>query len=440
MNDEEILEDVAARLDDLLDGVFADQPGLEVALPGGGQGEVVGGQPVKHGDGGFDVLANSEGLAVGDTGCGGAATQPPQQMPNSVASQQVLLLGVNAFGDGAIDPALESGHVLVSGRQGADRDQHAAQVLDGFARGQSVECVVGQRQAGQLAQDRWRGAVVEPTFHGAGTFRFGEGLVQGPQFWADLSGLVAEELVQASVDGAAGAPAGVDATGLPAVGAAVPEVSVWAGAGGAQRLVAGAAADPSDLPAPGAAAPALFAGTTPRFPSGFGDQTGGVASADAAGQCLSGPAVLAERSTPCSEDNRAAASALDAGLLVDHVGDQAVGTQRATPLVAGCGFSDGAAARAGLCPGLGHAVAAQPLPTSPSVQVNVAVAAGAGRANDHPGARVVKLVDQPQHGRQMGLRACSGEQLGPLCQCPGELIAPPHSGHRRGHRGDHHLP
>src|SRR5581483_9068283 len=126
--------------------------------------------------------------------------------------------------------------------------------------------------AGQLAQDRRCGAFVEPTFHGAGALRPGEGLVQDSQFRADLAGLVAEELVQASVDGAAGAPAGVDATGLPAVGAAVPELSVWSGAGGAQRLVAGAASDRSDLPAPGAAAPALFAGTTPRFPGGFGDQ------------------------------------------------------------------------------------------------------------------------------------------------------------------------
>ena len=36
-------------------GLRAGQPCLQVALPGGGQGEVAGGEPVEQGDGGLDV-------------------------------------------------------------------------------------------------------------------------------------------------------------------------------------------------------------------------------------------------------------------------------------------------------------------------------------------------------------------------------------------------
>ena len=140
--------------------------------------------------------------------------------------------------------------------------------------------------------------------------------------------VVAEKLVQALVDGAASAPAGVDATGLAAARAAAPELGVGSGAGGAQRLVASAAADRADLAAAGAAAPALLAGddTTVSRWLWRSRRARRVRRSRRSGR--RGPAVLAQRPVGCADGDRPAASALEAGLVVGRIGDQAVGTQR----------------------------------------------------------------------------------------------------------------
>ena len=61
-----------------------------------------------------------------------------------------------AFVEGRVDPAFESGKVLIAGRQRAGGDQDAAQVLERLAVGHLVEGLVGQRPCarGQVGQDR----------------------------------------------------------------------------------------------------------------------------------------------------------------------------------------------------------------------------------------------------------------------------------------------
>jgi hypothetical protein len=114
-------------------GLFAGDPGVEVSLPGGGQREVVGGEPVEQREGALDVLFDDDGLTVGGGLIGQPVTEPPQQMPDGVAVQQLLLIGIGPVVDGAGDPVFQSGDVLVSRRQCSDGDQDTTQVFDGFA-------------------------------------------------------------------------------------------------------------------------------------------------------------------------------------------------------------------------------------------------------------------------------------------------------------------
>ena len=137
-------------------GCVAGQPGVQVALAGGGQGEAAGGQPVQQRDCGFDVLSGRPRPARGWCRCrrvGGVAGAGGARRRSGAA---VALLGVGAVGDGVGDPAFQPDHLLVAGRQRADRDQHAAQVLDRLAGGQFVERLVREHAlAGlELAQDR----------------------------------------------------------------------------------------------------------------------------------------------------------------------------------------------------------------------------------------------------------------------------------------------
>ena len=75
----------------VMGGVVAGQPGVEVALPGGGQLEAAGGEPVQQRDGGPDVPLDGDGLAVGDVLAAGAAPEPAQGVPDGVAVQQLPL-------------------------------------------------------------------------------------------------------------------------------------------------------------------------------------------------------------------------------------------------------------------------------------------------------------------------------------------------------------
>jgi hypothetical protein len=65
-------------------------------MAGAGQGEAVGGGPVEDSDGCLDVLSHDHGLVVSGRRAVDPAAEPAQQMPDRVAVQQVLLVGIVA--------------------------------------------------------------------------------------------------------------------------------------------------------------------------------------------------------------------------------------------------------------------------------------------------------------------------------------------------------
>ena len=370
-------------------GLRAGQPCLQVALPGGGQGQVAGGEPVEQGDGGLDVP-----LGGRRPGCGWRArrrsrrTQPAHDVPDGVAVQQLLLAGVGAAGDDAGDPAFQPGHLLIAWRQGPGGDQDAAQVLDRLAGGQLVEGAVGERSSrpARAGSPGRRSCSARPATV-AGRSAAGEGMVEGLQVGADLAGLVAEQLAQPLLEAAAGAPAGVDAAGLPAAGAAAPEPGVGAGAGRAERLVAGAAADRAAWPQPRAAGPALLAGPAPRLAGGLGDHARARArrrsrrSASCTGrQCRhSGPSgvrTLTGRRRP-----QPTQVSWLAGSVIRQFGHSG------RPCSSRVAASRTAPHRAqGWARDLATQLRHEPLPVDPPVQADDPAAAGAGRPDD-PGRR-----------------------------------------------------
>lgn len=112
-------------------GLGAGEPGVEVWLSCGVQGEVVAGEPVQQCGGAANVLADGDELGVGDLAALGALAESAQQVPDGVAVQQVLLVGVVAACDGVGDPAFQPGHLFVAGRECPDGDQDAAHVSGG---------------------------------------------------------------------------------------------------------------------------------------------------------------------------------------------------------------------------------------------------------------------------------------------------------------------
>jgi hypothetical protein len=141
-------------------GVSAGQPCLEVALPSGGEGEVVGVEPVKQGDGGVDVGSGGDDLTVGGVGAVEPATQPAEHMPHGVAVQHLPLVGVVAFGDHPCDPAFEAGQVFVARRQRCGGDQDTAQVMQELSVGQFIKGRVSQcpLTCRELTQDHRNGS------------------------------------------------------------------------------------------------------------------------------------------------------------------------------------------------------------------------------------------------------------------------------------------
>lgn len=260
---------------------------------------------------------------------------------------------------------------------------------------------------------------------------------RGPAVAGGSPGLVAEQAAEPLLHRAAGASAGMDAAGLPAARAAAPEAGVRAGAGRAERLAGGAAADRPGLTAARASDPALLAGPAPGLAGGFGDHARGILPADSADQGLPRHAVRAQRAAGSPDADRPAAPAAGAGLLVGRVGDQAMGAQRPAVLVTDSDLLDGSAPRARLETGSGHAVAAAPLPADPPMQMDDPAAPRAWRSDDTPGAGVAQLADQPQHRRHGCPGAAAGEQPGFILQGPGEPTALPglggHCVHRAGH-------
>src|SRR6266516_1297082 len=402
-------------------GLRGDQPCLQVALPGGGQGEVVCGEPVEQGDGGFDDPLGGHDLVVGGVPAAQPCSQPTDHVPDGVAVQLLLLARAGALGDDPGDPAFQPAHLLIACREGSDGDQDAAQVLGWLALRELVEGAVAQLLPGQSAQDRRCRAPVQPRFDGGGPLSGHEGGVEGLQAGADVTGLAAQQLTQPLRVGAAGAPAGVDPAGLPAAGAAAPEPGIGARARRAQGLGPGAAADPGDLAAAAAPGPALLACFAPRLAGRLGQVARCVAAADRAGHRRDRRAGRAQRPVRGADADRAAPAAPGADFLVGRVHDQAVRAQRPAVLVADGDLLDGSAPCARLEAGPGDAAAARALPADPPVPIYEAAAPREWRPDNPGGAGVAELADQPQHGWDRRPGARSGEQSGLVLQGRGVL-------------------
>jgi hypothetical protein len=90
------------------------EPSIEVALLAAAQRELVFGEPVQEGDGGVGALAHRVELLDGG---GVAVVSLPQstgQVPDCVAVQHLLLLGVCLRGQGLVDEPLDADHVFIA--------------------------------------------------------------------------------------------------------------------------------------------------------------------------------------------------------------------------------------------------------------------------------------------------------------------------------------
>ncbi len=195
----------------------------------------MGCKPVEESDRGPNLLADDDVLGVRSLTAEGAVPQPPQQVPDGVAVQQVLLVGVGAVGDGAGDPPFEPDHVLVARRQDSGRDQDAAQVLDRLAGGQVVEDLVGEGALGDVTQDLGCGALGKPSGQGGGSFDRGEGVVERLAVRRNVPGIVCQQFVQPLLDVAPSTSSFVEPSPLSVGGATVAEDGVGAGAQRTQR-------------------------------------------------------------------------------------------------------------------------------------------------------------------------------------------------------------
>ena len=120
----------------------------------------------------------------------------------------------------------------------------------GLPAGSSSSSVVGERRfPAEVTQDRAGAALLSSQFSTvSGRSCPGEGVVEGLQFRADRAAVR-----RRAGHGAAGRPSSGrtrpwwSLAGLPAARAAVPEGGIGAGAGRAQRLAGGPAADRADV-------------------------------------------------------------------------------------------------------------------------------------------------------------------------------------------------
>ena len=178
-------------------------------------------------------------------GAAGAAAQPAQSVPDGVAVQQLLLAGVAASGDDRVVQRSSLAQLLIACGQRPDGDQDAAQVLDRLAaRAARREAAWVSSFPAQLPQDRRRRRSCPAR----------------PRRWPGRSAVAAPGRGPEGPGGcprprrrAAHAAAAWWRTGrtgrrgsgrsAPQAGQAAPEAGVGAGAGRAERLGPGAAAD-----------------------------------------------------------------------------------------------------------------------------------------------------------------------------------------------------
>ncbi len=130
-------------------GPVAGQPGVDVALPAGGQRHAAGGEPVQQRDGGLDVLLDADGLLVGGVHAAKPAAQAPQQVPDGVAVQQLLFVGAGLEVT-AYEP-LRYRPDAMKERASAPRDSHPGATLGLFTSTTTREALWTSMTAGSLS-------------------------------------------------------------------------------------------------------------------------------------------------------------------------------------------------------------------------------------------------------------------------------------------------
>lgn len=338
------------------------------------------GEPVEEGDGRVGALTHRVELLDG----GGAAVvslpQSADQLPDRVAVQHLPLFRVRLSGHGLIDQTLDADHVFIASRQGADTDEDLPEVGERLTVGKFVERLVGQVAAtgSEVGEDRRDGLLPQPSHGGDGVFGTGEVVPQCLQSGMKRHRRRAEDLVEALVDQAANALAGMRIGRVAAGRAVVPD-----GARGAvltARFGGGARDDGSGLPARTASGRAALARGTPRLADDSRCAARLFLAADRARRDRQRRAGAADRPVRRSDADRASAAAVETDFEVVRVGDQAVRTQRSAVLVASGWFAPGAATCAFLDAGMGDTGAADALPVKRFVDADDAMAAGqAGR-------------------------------------------------------------
>jgi hypothetical protein len=141
------------------------------------------------------------------------------------------------------EEAFEADHVLIALGQGTDADEDLAQVGERWTAGQFVEGLVGQGPSAgrEVGQDRGDGRFVQPSPGGDGVLGSGDVVPEGFEAGVKGIGRGTQQFVEASVDEAASALAGVRVVGIGAGGTGVPDLGC--GAVRAKRLGEGAGDD-----------------------------------------------------------------------------------------------------------------------------------------------------------------------------------------------------
>ena len=220
-----------------VDGLAAGEPAVEAGLLAGAHCEAGGVEPVQEHDGAAGQPAGQERLLPGGGFPVVAAAHAPDQVPDQVAVQDPAPFRVGPGVRQAVEECLEPGHLLVAPRQRAGGDEGLAQVGEGRALGQPVECLVGERDAavGEAGQ-YWRyGQPGRPAHRGDRVLGAGDLAAQRLQAGRQRAGVGPRQLVQPGVDDAAGARAGAGMIRVAADRAACP--GRRRSAAGAERAV-----------------------------------------------------------------------------------------------------------------------------------------------------------------------------------------------------------
>ena len=159
-----------------------------------------------------DLLAGELSAGRGDRLALGAGAKSGQDFPGGEALDELAVVGVVDRVEVGDKPPLEQADLLVDAGQDAAAHEQLAQVRGGLPGPQGVERLVGQRdvastERAQQGFGRFGLALtgVEPAQDRQRVSRGEQRVRQRCQFRADLARVVAEELPQSVVEGAAGA-------------------------------------------------------------------------------------------------------------------------------------------------------------------------------------------------------------------------------------------